>query len=107
MRAPAMTSAGAYCSGWSSATPCANAVAIPRRNMSSRTDVFIEDRRLYAVAAMTTSPRLILSILVVSLSACAHRPAEPAYDVVITGGSLVDGTGGPPVEGDLGIRDGK
>jgi N-acyl-D-aspartate/D-glutamate deacylase len=54
-----------------------------------------------------TTRRWVLPLLILSLSGCARRTAEPAYDVVITGGTLVDGNGGPPVAGDVGIRDGK
>ena len=52
-------------------------------------------------------PRHWILCIVLLAAACARQPAQPAYDVVITGGSLVDGNGGPPITGDLGIRDGK
>ena len=49
-----------------------------------------------------------------SLSACclvgvlaACQPAAETYDVVIWGGSVADGTGGPLVDADVGIRDGR
>jgi N-acyl-D-amino-acid deacylase len=42
-----------------------------------------------------------LSLLV---AACATAPAEPAYDVVIRGGTIYDGSGGLPYIGDVGIR---
>ena len=34
----------------------------------------------------------------------AAEPAEPAYDVVIRGGTLYDGSGGAPVVGDVAVR---
>ena len=34
-------------------------------------------------------------------------PSEPPYDIVITGGSVIDGTGGPAVMTDVGVRDGR
>jgi N-acyl-D-amino-acid deacylase len=56
---------------------------------------------------MMTSPRWVLPVLVLSLPACARRPAEPIYDVVIAGGSVLDGLGTPAVSADVGIRDGR
>ena len=42
-------------------------------------------------------------LLFVALS-CAHlQPAQPAYDVVIRGGTIYDGLGGAPFVGDVGI----
>jgi len=35
------------------------------------------------------------------------QSAVPAFDLVITNGHIVDGTGSPWYSGDLGIRDGK
>lgn len=40
--------------------------------------------------------------------ACAYLPAQtPAFDLVITNGHIIDGTGSPWYSGDVGIRDGK
>ncbi len=39
------------------------------------------------------------------LAAC--QPAAETYDVVIRGGRVADGTGGPLVAADVGIRDGR
>jgi N-acyl-D-aspartate/D-glutamate deacylase len=42
------------------------------------------------------------------LSAIASLPAQtPAFDIVITHGHIIDGTGSPWYSGDVGIRDGK
>ena len=52
--------------------------------------------------------RLYRSLLVlIAIGACAQAPRgapAPSYDVVITGGRLVDGTGNPWVYGDVGIQ---
>ncbi len=53
------------------------------------------------------SRRWVLPVLFLSLSACARQPAEPAYDVVIAGGSVLDGLGTPALAADVGIRDGR
>src|SRR5258708_28608372 len=37
----------------------------------------------------------------------SHTPASGAYDVVIEGGLWFDGTGAPPAERHIGIRDGR
>jgi N-acyl-D-amino-acid deacylase len=46
-------------------------------------------------------------ILFSSASELYAAPASPPFDVVITNGHIVDGTGSPWYSGDIGIRDGK
>jgi N-acyl-D-amino-acid deacylase len=46
-------------------------------------------------------------ILFSSASELYAAPASPSFDVVITNGHIVDGTGSPWYSGDIGIRDGK
>ena len=48
-----------------------------------------------------------LALVLLSLAGCAQSPTEPAFDVVITGGSVIDGEGSPAVPADVGIRDGR
>ena len=50
-----------------------------------------------------------LFILVLLCVAVAAVPAQsvPAFDLVITNGHIIDGTGSPWYSGDVGIRDGK
>lgn len=55
-----------------------------------------------------TSPRRFTLALLLSGSMLLAAPiaAEtPAYDVIIRGGTIYDGSGGPPVVGDVAIRD--
>jgi len=56
--------------------------------------------------ASTSSTRWPVVVLLSLLSGCARPAPEPAYDVLITGGSVIDGDGTPPVIADIGIRDG-
>lgn len=47
---------------------------------------------------------LTLCNIVLTPANLAAGPAEPAYDVVIRGGTLYDGSGGAPVVGDVAVR---
>ena len=46
-------------------------------------------------------------ILILALSACSRSTPQVPYDLVITGGSVIDGDGGPATSLDIGIRDGR
>jgi N-acyl-D-amino-acid deacylase len=54
-----------------------------------------------------TRARLPLGLACLLFLSCSGSPQPPSFDVLITGGSVVDGTGAEPVTTDLGIRDGK
>ena len=45
--------------------------------------------------------RIVLMLTCLAFAACA---SPPEYDTVIRGGMLYDGSGGPPVRGDVAIR---
>jgi len=47
---------------------------------------------------------MLLCSPVLLAASVAAKPAEPGYDVVIRGGTLYDGSGKPPVTGDIAIR---
>src|SRR5947199_9545383 len=49
---------------------------------------------------------LCVFLLAAHLQLFAQTPA-PAFDLVITNGHIIDGTGSPWYSGDIGIRDGK
>jgi N-acyl-D-aspartate/D-glutamate deacylase len=51
--------------------------------------------------------RLIAILAVTLLAACSRAPSERPYDVLITGGSLLNGEGTPAVSADVGVRDGR
>jgi N-acyl-D-amino-acid deacylase len=48
-----------------------------------------------------------LFILAFLLASIASEAQSPAFDLVITNGHIIDGTGSPWYSGDIGIRDGK
>jgi N-acyl-D-amino-acid deacylase len=48
--------------------------------------------------------RMFVPALAALLSACATAPAQPAYDTIIRGGTIYDGSGGAPYRGDVGLR---
>src|SRR3979409_1430316 len=49
----------------------------------------------------------LLAILIVSASTLSALPAPQPFDLVITNGHIIDGTGSPWYSGDVGIRDGR
>ncbi len=49
---------------------------------------------------------LLLALLLMG-TACLLRAQSPGFDLVITNGHIIDGTGSPWYSGDVGIRDGK
>jgi N-acyl-D-amino-acid deacylase len=51
--------------------------------------------------------RLAIVLLAGAHSLWSQSPAAQSFDVVITNGHIIDGTGSPWYSGDLGIRDGK
>jgi len=50
---------------------------------------------------------IYLWFLLAVLAAFAGAQSTPAFDIVITNGHIIDGTGSPWYSGDVGIRDGK
>jgi N-acyl-D-aspartate/D-glutamate deacylase len=49
----------------------------------------------------------ILTFLLLLLSGCAQSASQTPYDLVITGGSVMNGDGTPAVSADIGIRGGR
>ena len=49
----------------------------------------------------------ILALTLLVLSGCSRATPEDRYDLVITGGSVIDGDGTPPIAADVGIREGR
>ncbi|MDA0205942.1 MAG: D-aminoacylase [Acidobacteria bacterium] len=52
-------------------------------------------------------PRHVLASLVFALAQLSSCSSQPSYDLIIEHGSLVDGSGAPAREADVGILDGK
>jgi N-acyl-D-amino-acid deacylase len=51
-------------------------------------------------------PRILAAVLF-ALSSCASARTTPAYDTVIRGGTIYDGSGGAPYTGDVAIKGGR
>ena len=52
-------------------------------------------------------PRARFALMLILLSGCSRSIQAPPYDLLITGGSVIDGDGTPAVTTDIGIRDGR
>ena len=50
--------------------------------------------------------RLRVGFLLLLVSSCSGAASQPRFDLLITGGSVIDGNGTPAVVADVGIRDG-
>jgi N-acyl-D-aspartate/D-glutamate deacylase len=50
---------------------------------------------------------LLVVLALLLASSCSTPPAQPPLDLVITGGSVLNGEGTPAVAADIGVRDGK
>jgi N-acyl-D-amino-acid deacylase len=57
--------------------------------------------------AGTRTAATFLLLLLAATGACARGSGAPAYDLLITGGSVLNGEGTPAVSADLGVRDGR
>ncbi len=49
----------------------------------------------------------VLLLLILLISSCMLLAQTPGFDLVITNGHIIDGTGSPWYSGDIGIRDGR
>jgi N-acyl-D-amino-acid deacylase len=52
-------------------------------------------------------PRIPASLLITLIVTCLSSAQSSSFDLVITNGHIIDGTGSPWYSGDIGIRDGK
>ncbi len=50
---------------------------------------------------------LLLTITLLAAAGSSPAQSKPAFDLIITNGHIIDGTGSPWYSGDVGIRDGK
>src|SRR5438270_11100953 len=55
----------------------------------------------------TTSKALLLACMAVLVVGWVQAQTEPAFDLVLTNGHIIDGTGSPWYSGDIGIRAGR
>src|SRR5215218_1858496 len=49
----------------------------------------------------------VLAVIALALSSCASARTPPAYDTVIRGGTIYDGSGGAPYTGDVAVKGGR
>lgn len=61
-----------------------------------------EEDKIYPMPAK----RIVLGFILVAASIAASQ-SQPSFDLIITNGHILDGTGSPWYSGDVGIRDGK
>lgn len=56
---------------------------------------------------LPTRIRFILAIILVGAASLTYAQTAPPFEIVITNGHIIDGTGSPWYSGDIGIREGK
>ena len=80
-----------------------------RGRFVSRTVAFEEQENTMRKLRHYVLRNLLLSFcwLLAASATSAAAPSPPAFDLVITNGHIIDGTGSPWYSGDVGIRDGK
>jgi len=83
------------------AVPWKSGASAPRKALYSQTALAAADNQRKPMKLHK------LTFLLIILSLAAHSHAQSAFDLVITNGHIIDGTGSPWYSGDLGIRDGK
>ncbi|HEV2714896.1 MAG TPA: amidohydrolase family protein, partial [Terriglobales bacterium] len=66
---------------------------------------FVANRKISDLTSLKSL--LVLSIFITLFASPTLSAQTPTFDLVITNGHIIDGTGSPWYSGDLGIRDGK
>src|SRR5271163_3714792 len=79
------------------------------RRVSSNGSLPVQNLRNHSAFVFSLSGSVLLAVLIFTLASVGHSqlPSQPEFDLLITHGHIIDGTGSPWFEGSVAIKGGR